>query len=89
MTDATPSRNAFYITRLGHIINTVLQRQAAVIGLDPTYLSSHSLRIGGATALADADVAARDIQFAWRCRSDVFLHYICVSLRRRCGRRLG
>ena len=80
MTDATPSRNAFYITR--HIINTVLRRQAAVIGLDPTYLSSHSLRIGGATALADADVADRDIQFAGRWRSDVFLRYIRVSLRR-------
>ena len=80
MMDAVDARPQRYITR--HIINACLKMKGAAMGMDVTYLSSHSLRIGGATALADAGVPDRDIQFAGRWRSDTFLRYIRVSLSR-------
>lgn len=37
-------------------INEALKKVASSLGIDPTYVSSHSLRIGGAFTLADANV---------------------------------
>ena len=83
MIDAAPGSRRRYVTRL--MINACLKEAGTAMGMDVTYLSSHSLRIGGATALADADASDRDIQFAGRWRSDTFLKYIRVSLRRLAG----
>jgi hypothetical protein len=80
MMDASASRPQIFVTR--GIINACLKHQGTAVGMDVTCLSSHSLRIGGATALSDAGVPDRDIQFAGRWRSDTFLRYIRVSLRR-------
>lgn len=80
MMDAVGTRPQRFVTR--HIINACLKMKGSAMGMEVTYLSSHSLRIGGATALADAGVPDRDIQFAGRWRSDTFLRYIRVSLSR-------
>ena len=77
---ATPRHVRRFVTR--YMINACLKEAGVAMGMDVAYLSSHSLRIGGATALADADASDRDIQFAGRWRSDAFLKYIRVSIRR-------
>jgi integrase len=47
----------------------VVQRRAALAGLDPTEFSAHSLRAGLATAAAAAGVPEGDIQRQTRHRS--------------------
>ena len=52
---------------------------AAHLGLPTTNVSSHSLRIGGASALAAAGADERDIMILWRWKSLIFLNYIRSS----------
>ena len=48
---------------------------AIMYGLDPSRVSSHSLRIGGATAMAAAGMSEYEIKQMGRWKSDVFLDY--------------
>jgi len=48
----------------------------AAIGRDATVYGAHSLRIGGATALAWLQVAGDDIQAAGRWHSGAYLRYL-------------
>jgi hypothetical protein len=52
---------------------------ATHLGLPATNVSSHSLRIGGASALAAAGAYDRDIMILGRWKSLVFLNYIRSS----------
>jgi hypothetical protein len=56
-----------------------IRRSAKNQGLDPTKYSPHSLRIGGATALAAQQVPDSTIQTLGRWKSLAFLQYIRVS----------
>jgi hypothetical protein len=86
---ATPTP-LFYFTKpngtvrfvTGQVINTTLKTAATALGIDPTFISSHSLRIAGARALADARLPAHIIQVAGRWASDVYIRYIRASLPR-------
>ncbi len=51
------------------MLSRTIKRCASRFGLDPTRFDSHSLRIGGATALRAHGVAADRIQRAGRWRS--------------------
>jgi hypothetical protein len=48
---------------------------AVMYGLDPSRVSSHSLRIGGATAIAAAGMSEYEIKQMGEWKSDVFLDY--------------
>ena len=48
---------------------------AKMYGLDPSRVSSHSLRIGGATAMAAAGMSEYAIKQMGGWKSDVFLDY--------------
>ena len=48
---------------------------AEMYGLDPRRISSHSLRIGGATAMAAAGMSEYKIKQMGGWKSDVFLDY--------------
>ena len=48
---------------------------AEMYGLDPSRVSSHSLRIGGATAMAAAGMSEYEIKQMGEWKSDVFLDY--------------
>ena len=56
-------------------LNKRLQAMAVMYGLDPTRVSSHSLRIGGATAMAAAGMSEFEIKQMGGWKSDVFLDY--------------
>lgn len=64
-------------------ISDALKRTATSIGLDPTFISSHSLRIGGAFHLADAGLAMSAIQlrgrWSQRGANEVALMYTRLS----------
>ena len=57
-----------------------LKRMVAIQGFDPEKFSTHSLRIGGATALAAAGVPDSTIQTLGRWKSLAFLVYIRTSI---------
>lgn len=59
--------------------NVCLQKLAVAYGLDPRRVSSHSLRIGGASALAAAGVPDYVIQDMGRWKSLAFLTYVRKS----------
>ena len=48
---------------------------ARMYGLDPRRVSSHSLRIGGATAMAATEMSEFEIKLMGGWKSDVFLDY--------------
>eukprot|EP01036_Dinobryon_divergens_P061542 gene61542-biopygen7838 len=56
-------------------LNQRLRAMARMYGLDETRVSSHSLRIGGATALAAAGLHEYEIKQMGGWKSDVFLEY--------------
>lgn len=56
-------------------LNKRLRDMAIMYGLDPTRVSSHSLRIGGATAMAAAGMHEYEIKQMGGWKSDVFLEY--------------
>ena len=56
-------------------LNKKLQAMAKMYGLDPSRVSSHSLRIGGATAMAAAGMSEYEIKQMGGWKSDVFLDY--------------
>jgi len=77
-------KSFFYLTAVQRTLkppyfNACLKQLAAVYGLDPTRVSSHSLRIGGASALAAAGVPDYVIRDMGRWRSLAFLTYIRKS----------
>jgi integrase len=52
-----------------------LRAAATVVGADPSRISCHSLRSGGATALLAAGVDSTRVMQHGRWRSDVFQRY--------------
>ncbi len=56
-------------------LNKRLKAMAIMYGLDPKRVSSHSLRIGGATAMAAAGMSEYEIKQMGGWKSDVFLDY--------------
>lgn len=77
-----PSDFAFFVfvngdTYSPHNVNLFIAKLAKVAGYGDSWrLSSHSLRIGGATEAARAGVNVKVIQEMGRWRSDCFLKYI-------------
>ena len=70
----------FHIPKLGWtlkppFLNKKLREMAEMYGLDPRRISSHSLRIGGATAMTAAGMSEYDIKQMGGWKSDVFLDY--------------
>ena len=57
-------------------VRECLRSCMVAIGRDPTVYGAHSLRIGGATALAWLRVPGEDIQAAGRWHSDSYMRYI-------------
>ena len=53
-----------------------LRRLMQLIGRDPTLYGAHSLRIGGATALAFLGAAEHVVKTLGRWRSDAYLTYL-------------
>ena len=62
-----------------HAVNNLLKKGAALFGFDPDKFSSHSLRIGGASALAAAGAPSWVIQLTGRWKSLAFLIYIRLA----------
>jgi hypothetical protein len=56
-------------------LNKKLQAMAKMYGLNLSRVSSHSLRIGGATAMAAAGMGEYEIKQMGGWKSDVFLDY--------------
>ena len=56
-------------------LNKRLQAMAIMYGFDPSRVFSHSLRIGGATAIAAAGMSEYEIKQMGGWKSDVFLDY--------------
>ena len=77
----TRGRSFFYIAHLNWTLkppyfNACLKEMAIYFSLDPTRVSSHSLRIGGASALAAAGVPDYIILDMGRWKSLAFLTYV-------------
>ena len=68
-----PSTNAILSVAA---VRLTLRRCMAAIGLDGTAYGAHSLRIGGATAMAWLQYPAEAIQVRGRWRSDAYLRYL-------------
>ena len=62
-----------------HTINKLLKDGAALFGFPTEKFSSHSLRIGGASALAAAGAPSWVIQLTGRWKSIAFLQYIRLA----------
>ena len=62
-----------------HFIREQLRACMAAIGREPAAYGAHSLRIGGATALAFSGVPGEQIQAAGRWHSDAYLRYLRES----------
>ncbi len=82
---ARPKRGALFIStsdgwELSYAkLNAAIKKLATVFGLDPKRYSSHSLRIGGASALAAAGAPDYIIQLMGRWKSTAFLKYIRLA----------
>ena len=61
--------------------NKMLKRVALAVGLDPAVISTHSLRITGASALANRGVPDHVIRSVGRWKSLAFLAYIRLAAR--------
>ena len=64
--------------------NLALKETARSLGLPDLYVSSHSLRIGGASGLPAAGSSDRDIVILGRLKSLLFLNYVKSSLLSSC-----
>jgi hypothetical protein len=62
-----------------HSLNSLLKKGAALFGFDIVKIHSHSLRIGGASALAAAGAPSWVIQLTGRWKSLAFLQYIRLA----------
>ncbi len=72
------SRDAWqYVTASD--IRAALKSASWSLGQDPSHVSAHSLRIGGAMALVEAGVPMDDIRILGRWRSDAFLQYVRMT----------
>lgn len=60
-------------------INTAVKEAAVMAGLNPARFSTHSLRYGGASALAAAGTSYYSIQQYGRWKSSIFLQYLKLS----------
>jgi integrase len=63
------------------VYNKAIKRLAYELGLNPKYFSTHSCRVGGATALGAAGVPDYLIQNLGRWKSLAFLGYVRCSVR--------
>ena len=57
-------------------VRTLLERAAVAVGLPPDRMGTHSLRIGGASALLHAGVPVDIIKRWGRWKSDSFQRYL-------------
>ena len=76
-----PGRSFFYIPELNWTLKppyfaTRLKQMGVHFGLDPSRISSHSLRIGGATTLAAAGLTDGDIRGMGDWKSNAFMQYV-------------
>jgi hypothetical protein len=63
------------------VLNKAIKRLAYELGLNPIFFSTHSCRVGGATALGAAGVPDYLIQNLGRWKSLAFLGYVRCSVR--------
>ena len=76
-----PGRSFFYIPELQWTLKppylaTRLKQMGVHFGLDPSRISSHSLRIGGATTLAAAGLTDGDVRGMGDWKSNAFMQYV-------------
>jgi hypothetical protein len=76
-----PGRSFFHIPELQWTLKppylaTRLKQMGMHFGLDPSRISSHSLRIGGATTLAAAGLTDGDIRGMGDWKSNAFMQYV-------------
>jgi hypothetical protein len=71
-------KSLFYIPSLDWTLNFAeeLRRLVVANGIDPARVSSHSLRIGGATTLAAAGLNDHEIQGVGNWKSNSYLTYV-------------
>ena len=80
--EARPVRGTAFLTWQGRFrltsgkFNKLLKRVALAVGLDPQVISTHSLRIAGASALANRGFPDHVIQSVGRYKSLAFPAYI-------------
>ena len=60
-------------------VRKALKTLSAGLGQDPSRVSAHSLRIGGAMALVEAGIPMDDVRILGRWRSDSFLQYVRMT----------
>ena len=84
---ARPARgkSLFYIPSLDWTLKPPyfaeqLRRLAIASGIDPARVSSHSLRIGGATTLAAAGLNDHEIQGVGDWKSNSYLTYVRLNI---------
>jgi len=80
------ARSFFYIPSLNWTLKPPyfaqqMRKLAAVNGLDPNRVSSHSLRIGGASTLAAAGLTGPEIKNMGDWKSNAYLSYIRKNIR--------
>lgn len=80
------ARSFFYIPALNWTLKPPyfaqqLRKLAAINGLDPNRVSSHSLRIGGASTLAAAGLTGPEIKNMGDWKSNAYLTYIRKNIR--------
>ena len=76
-----PGKSFFYIPELQWPLKppyfaTQLKKLGVYFGLDPSRISSHSLRIGGATTLAAAGLTDGDVRGMGDWKSNTFMLYV-------------
>ena len=76
-----PGRSFFHVPESNWTLKppyfaTYLKRMGVHFGLDPSRISSHSLRIGGATTLAAAGLTDGDVRGMGDWKSNAFMQYV-------------
>ncbi|EGZ08169.1 hypothetical protein PHYSODRAFT_434634, partial [Phytophthora sojae] len=66
-------------------VSSVIKRAASRMGLDPARFSTHSVRIGGATALVNAGADRLMIKLMGRWLSNAFEDYPVLSAKGTAG----